>query len=69
MMKKTIYIEGMSCSHCTGRVEKALNGLPGISATVSLEDKAAYVTSGEEISDEILRRTVEDAGYEVREIR
>lgn len=69
MMKKTIYIEGMSCGHCTGRVEKALNELPGVSSTVSLEDKAAYVTSGEEISDEILRKTVEDAGYEVKEIR
>lgn len=69
MMKKTIYIEGMSCGHCTGRVEKALNGLAGISATVSLEDKAAYVTSEGEISDGVLRKTVEDAGYEVKEIR
>ena len=43
-MKKTIKIEGMMCSHCTGRVDKALNALDGVTATVSLEDKAAYVT-------------------------
>ena len=29
------------CSHCTGRVDKALNALDGVTATVSLEDKAA----------------------------
>ena len=68
-MKKTIFITGMSCGHCTARVEKVLNGLAGVSATVSLEDKAAYVTSETEISDALLRKTVEDAGYEVKEIR
>lgn len=64
-MKKKISIEGMMCGHCTGRVEKALNGLSGVEAQVSLEDKAAYVTLTGEISDELLRKTVEDAGYEV----
>ena len=68
-MKKTIFITGMSCGHCTARVEKALNGLAGVSATVSLEDKAAYVTSETEVSDALLRKTVEDAGYGVKEIR
>ena len=64
-MKKKISIEGMMCGHCTGRVEKALNGLSGVEAQVSLEDKAAYVTLTGEVSDELLRKTVEDAGYEV----
>lgn len=64
-MKKKISIEGMMCGHCTGRVEKALNGLSGVEAQVRLEDKAAYVTLTGEVSDELLRKTVEDAGYEV----
>ena len=40
-MKKTIYIEGMMCMHCAGRVEKALNDLPGVTATVDLDGKLA----------------------------
>ena len=64
-MKKLIHIEGMSCSHCSGRVEKALNALDGVSATVSLEDKAATVTLSKDVSDDALRAAVTDAGYEV----
>lgn len=67
-MKKTMKIEGMMCSHCTGRVDKALNALEGVEATVSLEDKAAYVTLTGEVSDELLKSTVEAEGYQVLEI-
>ena len=67
-MKKTMKIEGMMCSHCTGRVDKALNALEGVEATVSLEDKAAYVTLTGEVSDELLKSTVEVEGYQVLEI-
>ncbi len=64
-MKKTIHIEGMSCSHCSGRVEKALNALDGVAATVSLEEKAATVTLSRDVSDNALRAAVTDAGYDV----
>ncbi len=67
-MTKTMKIEGMMCGHCTGRVNKALNALEGVEATVSLEDKAAYVTLTGEVSDELLKKTVEDEGYQVLEI-
>ena len=60
-MKKTIKIEGMMCSHCTGRVDKALNALDGVTATVSLEDKAAYVTVDGAVTDEELKKAVVDA--------
>lgn len=66
MMTRTISIEGMMCGHCTGRVEKALSELAGVTAvTVSLEDKNAVVTAEESVTDEILTKTVTDAGYEV----
>ena len=53
------------CSHCTGRVDKALNALDGVTATVSLEDKVAYVTVDGAVTDEELKKAVVDAGYEV----
>ncbi len=64
-MKKTMKIEGMMCGHCTGRVDKALNALEGVQAEVSLEDKAAYLTITGDVSDETLKKTVEDEGYQV----
>ncbi len=67
-MKKVMKIEGMMCGHCTGRVNKVLNALDGVEATVSLEDKAAYLTITGDISNEILKSTVEAEGYEVTEI-
>lgn len=63
--KVEIKIEGMSCGHCTNRVETMLNKLEGVSAKVSLADKTAYLELSGEVSDEILKKTVEDAGYEV----
>lgn len=67
-MKKTIMIEGMSCGHCSARVEKALNALDGVEAKVNLEAKSAEVTLSKEVSDDALRKAVEDAGYEVKAI-
>lgn len=68
-MTKTIKIEGMACSHCTGRVQKALEALEGISqVNMSLEDKSAQVTLSAEVSDDTLKAAVTDAGYEVVEI-
>lgn len=68
-MKKTLKIDGMSCGHCTARVEKALNALEGVTAEVSLEGKSATVNLAKEISDEALIQTVTDAGYEVVDIQ
>ena len=64
-MKKKMIIEGMMCSHCSGRVEKALNALDGVTAEVRLEEKAALITLERPVSDETLTKAVTDAGYEV----
>ena len=69
-MKKTMIIEGMMCTHCTGRVEKALADLNGVSAVeMSLEGKSATVTLSAEVSDQMLTDTVTQAGYEVVSIK
>lgn len=64
-MKKLIKIEGMSCGHCSARVEKALNALDGVRAIVNLADKSATVSLSNDISDTVLLAAVEDAGYDV----
>ena len=68
-MERTLTIEGMRCTHCSGRVESALNALAGVTARVDLEKKTATVTARAEVSDDALRKAVEDAGYKVTGIR
>ena len=66
-MTKTMKIEGMMCAHCSGRVEKALNDLPGVTATVNLEAGTASVTG--DAADDVLTKAVTDAGYTVVSIQ
>ncbi len=66
LMKKVLVIEGMSCMHCKARVEKALKAVSGVSdASVDLEKKTAVVTSDTSLDGSVLKKAVEDAGYEV----
>lgn len=69
-MKKTMMIEGMMCGHCTGRVQKALEEIAGVESVVmSLENKSAELTLSGEVTDEVLKDAVTQAGYEVIEIK
>ena len=58
-------VEGMMCSHCQAAVTKALNKIPGVTATVSLEDKEAQIVAEDGVEPERMKEAVEDAGYEV----
>ena len=64
-MTKVMKIEGMMCPHCSGRVDKVLNAIEGVSAVVSLEEKSATITLSADVSDDVLKQAVIDAGYEV----
>ena len=65
MNTRTMKIEGMMCMHCSGAVEKALNSLPGVTATVDLAAKTAAVTAEDAVTDTALKAAVEAAGYQV----
>ena len=68
-MKKKIYIEGMSCMHCSNRVKKTLEGLAGVKeATVDLEGKFAIIEAEPSPADAEIKTAIEDAGYEVKGI-
>lgn len=69
-MEKTMKIEGMMCGHCEARVKKCLEALEGVSAaTVSHETGTAVVTLSDSVTDEMLKKTVEDQDYKVVSIQ
>ena len=68
-MKKTITIEGMMCGHCEMHVKKALEALDGVAgAEVSHEAGTAVVTLSGNVSDDTMKKAVEDQGYKVTAI-
>ena len=69
-MEKTLKIEGMMCGHCEARVKKALEALPEVEqAAVSHEAGTAVVTLKTEVSNDTLKKTVEDQDYTVTGIQ
>ena len=66
-MKQTLKIDGMMCMHCVAHVKKALEACTGVEEVgVSLEEKSAFVTG--DVSADLLKKAVEEAGYTVLEI-
>ena len=69
-MEKTMEIKGMMCGHCEARVKKALEALPEVTeAIVSHEAGTAVVKLSAAVSDDVLKKAVEDQDYEVTDIR
>ena len=69
-MTKTMKIEGMMCGHCEARVKKVLEALPEVDAAeVSHEAGTAVVTMNAEVSDDVLKKAVEDQDYKVLAIQ
>ena len=65
-MKKTMKIEGMMCCHCEATVKKALEALDGVtSAEVSHENGTAVLELSRDVSDDLLKKTVEEKDYKV----
>ena len=68
MLEKTMVIKGMSCGHCSARVEKVLNAIDGVEATVDLESNSATVKLSADVSNEVLKNAVDGIGYTVVEV-
>lgn len=64
---KTILIDGMQCNHCKMTVEKVLGAIDGVTKVeVNLENKTAIIESSKEISEDIIKTVIEEAGFKVR---
>ena len=69
-MKKTMMIEGMMCQNCVKHVFNALSKVEGVdSVEVDLDGKKAEVALKDEVSDDVLKEAVTEAGYEVLDIK
>ena len=68
-LEKTIHVEGMMCGHCENAVKTALEKLEGVaSAEADHEKGIARVVLKKEVPNAILKKAVEDEGYQVTNI-
>ena len=66
VMETTLNVKGMMCEHCKAHVTKALSGIDGVnSVEVNLDAGTAKVKASKEISNDVFKKTIEDAGYEL----
>jgi len=67
MQSVTFKIEGMSCGGCSGRLQKAIAAVPGVStADVSHEAGTAIVQyDGQPATADAVARTIEDTGFDL----
>ena len=63
-MDKHLSIQGMSCGHCTSRVQRALEKIDGVTVS-SIDLQGCHVSVPDSVSDAQLKAQVEDAGYSV----
>ncbi|MCI0183923.1 MAG: copper ion binding protein [Acidibacillus sp.] len=68
MKVETLKVKGMTCNHCKHAVETALVDIDGISkATVELDKGQVVVEFKKDVSKDVLRAAIDDAGYELIE--
>ncbi|MFD0000969.1 heavy metal translocating P-type ATPase [Streptomyces sp. NPDC127178] len=60
-------IGGMTCASCAARIEKKLNRMDGVTATVNYATEKAKVSYGDDVSVQDLIATVEATGYTAQE--
>ena len=59
----TLSVQGMTCSSCVNTVEKALNKVDGVSATINFATETAHILAPADMSPKDLIKIVEKAGY------
>ena len=64
MMQKKIKLEGMSCSHCVEHGKKALGDLEN-TTNIQVDLGNQLVLLDTNVSDELIKQTIDDAGYTV----
>lgn len=65
---RTFKVTGMTCNACVNSVERSLNGMPGVSATVNFAAETAHVLAPAEVTSKEIIKKITGAGYDAKEI-
>ena len=63
LITQTYSVTGMTCSSCVNSVERTLNAIPGVSASVNFASETVHVVAPSEVKAEVIIRAIKTAGY------
>ena len=63
MVPQTFAVSGMTCSACVNSVERSLNAIPGVSASVNFASETVHILAPAEVKAEVIIKAVKAAGY------
>lgn len=63
LVPATYAVSGMTCSACVNSVERSLNAIPGVSASVNFASETVHVLAPSEVKAEVIIKAVKAAGY------
>lgn len=63
LVAQTFAIDGMTCSSCVNAIERELNELPGVSASVNFASETVHVLAPSDLPAELIIKRIKSAGY------
>ena len=63
LVPQTFAVTGMTCSSCVNTIERTLNEIPGVSASVNFASETVHVVAPSQIKAEVIIKAVKSAGY------
>jgi len=63
MITQTYSVSGMTCSSCVNTVERTLNEIPGVKASVNFASETVHIVAPADISSALIIKTIKSAGY------
>ena len=63
LISQTFAVSGMTCSACVNSVERSLNSIPGVSASVNFASETVHIVAPSEVKAEVIIKAVKAAGY------
>ena len=63
LIPQTFAVSGMTCSACVNSVERSLNAIPGVSASVNFASETVHILAPADVKAEVIIRAVKSAGY------
>lgn len=63
LLPQTFAVTGMTCSACVNSVERSLNAIPGVSASVNFASETVHIVAPAEVKAEVIIKAIKAAGY------
>ncbi len=63
LITQTFSVTGMTCSACVNSVERSLNAIPGVSASVNFASETVHILAPAEVKAEVIIKAIKSAGY------